>query len=434
MVQRLHVREYNKSDKLYEIAAQLHGMQKDELDSLVLAAGARIRSTLNLSENPFQIDSIGVLAKGISGLVRVNAKLDLEIIPKFLSENQFENSWRADFYYLATLSRHGQLLANDRLSSSSSAERNLPTLVARAACDMFDVIKHRPLRHYERERFRSFRLTGEPDYVDMLTPHEEGFLQEALTYDLGGHWNTTISQATDLLLQEISDPLLRLRLNRISKVLGKASRTRHQAGKPVPPRHKSWEPLYMLADDIVRGFGLNYSHGAAMAPGYVVSTWQVWEDLISTAAKIGFGFDRVRLQPPYRLAKRIFDRGSNQATVRPDILVEGTDGLPNFIIDAKYKTNSRNINTRISEADVYESMAFSKATELSNIVLLYPGGDRSPALNLGDIVHFETVKMDGLQIIGLEVGVSAVSKMNGLVEFSSKLSAGIQCILNEATY
>lgn len=58
--------------------------------------------------------------------------------------------------------------------------------------------------------------------------------------------------------------------------------------------------------------------------------------------------------------------------VYPDLIVAASADVPQFIIDAKYKTNAQKGPMRISENDTYEAMAFAKASLCETVVLAYP--------------------------------------------------------------
>ena len=428
-MKRLSITEYQPSDRIYQDAKSCFNIDRATLNTLLQRAGERIQRSLNLKTSPFEQNSKGLLAKGIAGLVRLNSQVELEIIPKFLDGAEQDNDWRSDFYYLATLSRHGQLLANDKLSGSTTTDRDLPTLVARAICDMFEINARNPLRHYKRVRERSFMLDGDLDFSEIVTPHPEGFLQASIKYSPENHWNATISTAARLLFDEVTDPQILNRLSRIFHALGNQKLTRSSVAKIVPSRHKAWEPLYLLSWDIVKGFGLDYANGNALTPGYVVSTWQLWEDLLSVSAKLGYGFDAVATQPKYTLATRYTSFGQRFASVYPDIIVSPESEQPTFVLDAKYKTNSAKSYSRISEADIYEAMAFAQATGLKTVILGYPMRNRmEESVNVGEVDLFETIKFDDLSIHGIEIEVRGISKYRALTALSSNLKDGLEFI------
>src|SRR5207247_11148151 len=131
-------------------AADDTGIDGRKSRQLIVAAGQRAARTLGFSSNPLIVDMDGVQATDIAGMIRLGPSLELEIAPKFLGLDGDHVHWREDFYFLANLSRHGRLLASERLRASSGAPRDLAALVARALVDMYWENRRQPLRSYRR--------------------------------------------------------------------------------------------------------------------------------------------------------------------------------------------------------------------------------------------------------------------------------------------
>lgn len=83
------------------------------------------------------MDAARARAKGFAGLIRLGPSLELEITPKFLGIDDTDSKWREDFFYLVTLSKHGRLLASERMVASGNSPRNLSALVARSMATMY---------------------------------------------------------------------------------------------------------------------------------------------------------------------------------------------------------------------------------------------------------------------------------------------------------
>ncbi len=206
-------------------------------------------------------------------------------------------------FFLSTLSRHGRLLASESLSASGGTSRDLSTLVARSIIVMYEARKRRPLRSYRRVREADFFIDGDPDPVDLIFPSPDGFEQDLIRFDRNNGWNADIVAAAKELLSEVSDPsvvssLVRL-IEDLSPQNGPANRRRS-----IPARHRAWKPLHELSVDVLYGLGLNYKEGKASAPGYLVATWRIWEDLLAIALRLGFGRSVVVPQRASRWAPR----------------------------------------------------------------------------------------------------------------------------------
>ena len=118
--------------------------------------------------------------------------------------------------------------------------------------------------------------------------------------------------------------------------------------------------------DILAGFGGTLDPRNLAAPGFVVKTGRIWEDLISLALRLGFPTEDVSVQPMYRLGSRYSRETPNtvaELSVVPDYLVsvQANGGKRKVVVDAKYKGRVDQGPPTVSNADIYESLAFSKA-------------------------------------------------------------------------
>lgn len=427
---RLSLVEYGSPvDLSREIGAAI-GVDRTKANSLLIEAGNRAASSLGLKYNPVSVDAIGARAIDFAGLIRLAPALELEVAPKFLGLDDADAAWREDFFFLSTLSRHGRLLATERLSASGGAPRDLSTLVARSITSMYEARKRRPLRSYRRMREADFFLDGDPDPVDLIFPSPDGFEQEVIRFDRRNGWNGDIVAAAKELLPEVSDPsaagsLVRL-IEDLSPQNGPANRR-----KSIPARHRAWKPLHELSIDVLGGLGLNYKQGQAHAPGYLVSTWRVWEDLLTVAARLGFGRSAVVSQKGFPLGTKIkISTGAmSKLLVFPDCVIEASDTRPRLLLDAKYKGHVEKGQLRISEADVYEALAFSRATGCDLVALAYPAQPGDLSQPVGTCTVFETVQVDTVRIVGVQVETRHISKTGALKIFASNLAHGIAMAL-----
>lgn len=427
---RLSLVEYGSPvDLSREICAAI-GIDRTKANSLLIEAGNRAASNLGLKYNLISVDAIGARAIDFAGLIRLAPALELEVAPKFLGLDNADTAWREDFFFLSTLSRHGRLLATERLSASGGAPRDLSTLVARSITSMYEARKRRPLRSYRRMREAEFFIDGDPDPVDLIFPSPDGFEQEVIRFDRRNGWNADIVAAAKQLLPEVSDPsaagsLVRL-IEDLSPQNGPASRR-----KSIPARHRAWKPLHELSIDVLGRLGLNYKQGQAHAPGYLVSTWRVWEDLLTVAARLGFGRSAVVPQKGFALGtKTKMTTGAvSKLTVFPDCVIEADGARPRLLLDAKYKGHVEKGQLRISEADMYEALAFSKAAGCNLVVLAYPAQPSDVPQPVGTCIAFESVQVDVVRIVGIHIETRHISRAGALKTFATNLADGIVAIV-----
>jgi 5-methylcytosine-specific restriction enzyme subunit McrC len=156
------------------------------------------------------------------------------------------------------------------------------------------------------------------------------------------------------------------------------------------------------------------------------NTQQIWEDLLTVGCRLGFGRSAVSPQKGFVLGTRSKLAAGAKASVVsvfPDCVIESDGIRPRFLLDAKYKGHVERGVLRIAEADIYESLAFAKATGCSRIVLAYPALPNESALPPGTCTPFERVDIDGVIIIGTQVETRAISKSGALKQFSEKLTS-----------
>lgn len=428
---RFSLVEYGAPVDLSRDIAAAIGVDRSKASSLLTDAGNRAASSLGLSYNPISLDAKGVRAIDFAGLIRLAPTLELEVAPKFLGLDDADAAWREDFFFLSTLSRHGRLLASERMSSSGGVPRDLSTLVARSITSMYEVCKRRPLRSYRRVREADFFIDGDPDPVDLIFPSPDGFEQELIRFDRRNSWNTDIVAAAKELLAEVSDPSVTGSLVRLIEDLSPQNAPANRR-KPIPARHRAWKPLHELSVDVLKGLGLNYKQGQAHAPGYLVATWRVWEDLLTVAARLGFGRSAVVPQKGFTLGTKtkIGTGAVSKLSVYPDCVIEAEGARPRMILDAKYKGHVERGQLRISEADIYEALAFSRATDCNLVVLAYPARPDNKPQTVGTCTVFEKVKVDAVQIVGIQVEIRQISKSGALRMFAANIAIGVSAALS----
>ena len=423
---RLSLVEYGAPVDLTRAIAEVIGGDRTKANSLLLEAGSRAASSLGFNYNPISVDAKGIRAIDFAGLIRLAPSLELEVAPKFLGLDDNDAAWREDFFFLSTLSRHGRLLAFERLSASGGTPRDLSTLVARSITSMYEACKRRPLRSYRRVREVDFFIDGDPDPVELIFPSPDGFEQDLIRFDRRNTWNGDIVAAAKELLPEVSDPSAASSLVRLIEDLSPQNVAANRRN-PIPARHRAWKPLHELSVDVLGGLGLNYKQGKAHAPGYLVNTWRVWEDLLTVAARLGFGRSAVVPQQGYPLGTKIRMSTSavSKLSVYPDCVIEPDGTRPRMLLDAKYKGHVEKGLLRISESDIYEALAFSKATGCNLVALAYPAQPSNALQPVGMCTVFEKAVVDAVQIVGIQIESRLISKTGALRAFSANMAAGL---------
>lgn len=429
---RFSLVEYDPPVPLIGQIAGETGLSASRVTELMQNAGERVTRSLGFSNTPLQIAGQRVQATDFAGLLRVSPAIELEVAPKFLGSSS--SGWREDFFFLAMLSRHGRLLSSDRLRAVSSPNTDLATLVSRALVQMFWDQHRRPIRTYRRQIEQDFAIEGDVDPEEFRAPSENGFSQTVIRFDRANPFNAAIQAACASLHPEVSDSELRADLERIMQRLGVQNPLRNLRPHRLPSRSRSWRPTYDLAIDVIRGFGLTYDGGRAVAPGFVLPTWQVWEDLVTISLRARLGGPAVAAQRGIQLGHRQRQAEDGWSTKRsleviPDLRVDGSKvGFGQLLIDAKYKGRWHLGRQRIVEADLYEAMAFAQADKAKQVVLVYPKSAHSIATAVGTTTVFERIEVDDLMVWGVEIETRGIANGGGLKRFAEGFLDGLRSV------
>lgn len=424
---RFQLAEYGAPVDLIGQLTHQANIDRDRAARLIAAAGERAAKSLRFSNSPLFAEGGGIRAADFAGMIRLGPAIELEVAPKFLGKDEINSRWREDFYFLANLSRHGRLLASERLRASGSAPKDLASLIARSLTGMYWDNRRRPLRAYRRARIDDFFVEGDVDPVDFRFPESDGFRQEVVRYDRNNQFNAAILTAARALLPETGDTEAAAGLLRVVQDLPPQKLSAARRLRTVPGRSRAWQPVIDLSNDVIDGFGLSYKEGASSAPGYVLSTWQAWEDLLTIAVRLVYGSALATAQKEYLLGTRTNIPAGTTSNVRvyPDLIVDSPE-LPQFIIDAKYKTNAQKGAVRIAESDTFEAMGFAKASGCERVVFAYPALASSTIAELGETSFFESIKIGATHIYAAYVEVRGISQRGGIEKFGRNLKSGLK--------
>ena len=423
--QRFTAIEYAKPTPLHEEIARGSDLSPSKAKELLLRAGDRVRDILGLNSVPLSIAADRIQFQNVAGLLVLASGLELEIAPKFLGSAP---GWREDFFLLATLSHDGRLLDNENLKASAHTSSDLATLIGRSLVEMYWRNQRRPLRTYRRLHMRDFAIEGDFDPEDLSYPADEGFPQSVTSFTRLNPYNAVIRSAAVQLAPVVPDVETRVRLERLSQHLPQQPRPLRLHDQRLPSRSRAWQPTFDLSLDILRGLGGAFDPKNALAPGYVMQTWQVWEQLIALSLRSAHPPKSVMIQPPHRLGTRTVGDAVKDLHVYPDAIVtlNGSHEPRKIIVDAKYKGHVERGSTAISNADIYEALAFARATGISEAVLVYPRpieGLMSALDEVGHAQEFSRVVAGGVTIRAIELGVCGISKRNGLRRFTEALAS-----------
>lgn len=422
---RLQIQEYGQGVDLSALIAAHNDINRISADKILINAGQRIAENLKLNYNPVQIDGTNTYIKDVSGIIQLSPTIELEVVPKFLKSGP-SGQWREDFFFLATLSRYGRLLNHDKIASSAGNSKNVATLIARSYSNMYHENRRRPLRRYQKTKTVDFALDGDFDPSEIAMPTADGYVQEILKFTKVNNWNSILQAAAFKLLREVSDPKVASNLTRLIEDYAGQPKPNLSRISQIPARQRIWKPVFDLAVDILKDLSLLYDSGNTRSPGFLINSWQTWEELLTLSVKLGFKDTSTSSKKGFNLGVRQrVDTSTISVNVFPDCFIHATGKMPDVIIDAKYKGNADRGTLRVSESDLYEALAFSKATNCNNIVLAYPSSQDTTTVSIGSCSLFEKIEIGNLSVLAVQVNVNGISLKNGLQIFADEMSKSI---------
>lgn len=371
---KIILREYGTPENIDALADNCH-ITPQSMRVILRKANTRIMKSLSQNAVPFVIDSDTVRAANIAGVIRLSAQIELEVFPKYLGFSEDDVHWKEDFYLLSTLSKHGRLLEGDNIHTVSAYRSTLYDIAGRALAENFIPLRRHLLRKYHRDQFNDYSIEGEIRFEDAFVRHPDGIPQEKVTFDKKNDYNATILAAMRHVQPHITDVKVQRILQESVTVLQPQNPVRLDRPRlSLPARDIRWKSEYDLAYDIIHGMGAIFTDGNILSPGFIVSTWQVWEWLLTTAIRIGEANLKVVGQKPFPFGTiQNYDQATQQQLyVYPDVsAIQPDTGEVVYLVDAKYKLLSLS-NRDANRADLYEALAFCQSSGCRYLFLAYP--------------------------------------------------------------
>lgn len=402
---RISLHELRERPRTTGEVAALSGTSEGEVLLQLRELNDEVKKMLGYEADPIVATSGGAWkADGIAGLLRLNSWVELEIVPKFLDPTT--SGWRTDFFLLAVLVRTGHLLVHDEISAGTQDRGDLATLIARSLLNLHAENERRPIRSYHRTTNPDFAIDGDVEWETLVLPDSDGFEVFRLELTRRNPYNATLAAAVATLIPEVADADTQTQLRKLRRDLAPQSNPPNFP-PPLPVRHDGWQQAYDLSRLVVEGLGLNLDGGTYTGPGFMLSTWLAWQSLCEEVVRRALPDQKVVGQMGWILGYR----GKRPVYATPDITPLMGSVAP-LILDAKYKTRIGRTPS-VSATDVYESLAFMRASGASTIKLLYPALSAPEQLNLGEWRSFDEVKVDELTITAYEVQVQGLSSAGG---------------------
>lgn len=415
---RCGITERKPSSNFVAEAARVGEVDENVVRVLIARANRRLMAQLGLTNPPLELSGDAIQAVGITGLLRLSPRLELEVAPKYLGIDA--ENWREDFFFIANISRFGKLLPHEMLSTDYSGSNSLTNLIAGALVGLYWENYRRPLRTYRTKNITEFELVGDADPEDLVLPAPDGFPQRITALTRHNPYNSAMNQAARQLLPGVDNADIRGQLVRMTEHLSpQAARTDNKRLR-VPARHERWRPTYDLALQVLSGYGVDLSLGRnTTAPGFVLKSAKGWEDLIIKSVQLGVRDAEVSPHRNHTLGLR----NDRRFSTNPDVTLQFHNCSMPLLVDAKYIGRSGDVEMRIAAGDVYEGLAFLRAARAEHLVLLYPKRLVSaPQTPTRSPSYFEHIEVGDHHIYGYEVDPRGISARGGFRSFIEQVS------------
>lgn len=430
-MQRFVVSEYGVEKNIIDLALQLK-LSETELMVLLRNANIQLRRYLKLNADVIYYSNRGFTIKGVAGIFKISSNLEMEVVPKFLGVNEI--TWKDDFLELLFLTNSGNILYSEHIIGGINSKKSLYDILAKEFIKMFNYNKKYYIRRYKKRTFYEFGIEGEPDYERIYERTPDGIRQYQTLFDKKNVYNAIISKAATIIRSKVKSTDNINGLTAIISYLGPQNDKMPSYKVPLKSRDGRWKQLYDTSYEIVKNMSFSYveSKVSYNAPGFVFSTWQVWQKLIEYSLTVGLKQYKVVAQMQCHFGNRIFlpSLAQENVDVFPDITIFNKNmDMPLLLVDAKYKGRFEKDQFSISSSDVYEAFAFCKAAGCKRIILLYPKTTDSK-MEVGETIDFTKVTIEDIEIYGLKIEMLGLSSNGGIKKFIYKLAISVLKYIN----
>lgn len=406
----LRIREYEREPQAADKLAKAAGVSRQRAESLLLEA-ARAARLKTEGDSPLLLDSGGLAARGIAGMIRLHPKVDLEIVPKYADPSSEE--WKNDLLFLFLFAQHGTILPLRPVTADTQANAELLAVAAFALLRDIRSASRVPLRQRQKRAITGFELHGHFDAAELAFCGPDGIQQTVYEHSRQNEIARTIKGGLDLLAERISDPRLRAQLaSAVATFRPQLPPDGGQQWRRLPPRLSAWQPAYDLAYELVNGQGVGLRQGAHHAPGFLIDTWKLWQKAVFRLSTMAFGAPSVFREPAYPYAEAV-ETATQQAStlnVVPDVLVAARTGR--FVLDAKYKGRFAQDRAATASSDLHQAAATVPAVTGTRSLLVLP----SDTLSAGQCEQKRTVTViaSNVRIAEVRLGVRGISTSGGV--------------------
>lgn len=315
----------------------------------------------------------GLRAQQVTGILSIPG-LTVEILPKIEGEDGAVRSALIRMLAVA----YDLRVSEGELSSLQTQRRDLLELLIRLFCErLFAAVKHGLSRQYQEREDDLPVFRGSLLVKRQLTIHAARPDRLACRYDELNE-NTPINRVLKtavLRLAKIARTSENLRrLDELVSRLEHAGTSARPLAEPVrlDRTNTAFHSVYGLAKLFLSGDWQSTASGGPPGFSLLFPMNDLFEKFIGRSLKRALSPLPVRLQDRRHYALRHLPGGAGAFSLRPDLVVETEYGP--LIVDTKWKLLDPSVGTNhgISQADVYQMLAYAHAYGAHRLILLYP--------------------------------------------------------------
>ena len=137
---KLSLIEYGHGIEVNSLAPQLDSIT---LNTYIEKANNVIKASLGTKRDALVISDGVLRALGIAGTIKLSKDIELEIIPKLLSDDS--SNWKESLFLLAALSKYGNIITSEHIHSSTAYKDSLYDIAGRILAREYSSHKRKPI-------------------------------------------------------------------------------------------------------------------------------------------------------------------------------------------------------------------------------------------------------------------------------------------------
>lgn len=368
-----------ESIKLFEMiqnkltSTQILSLQKDidrKNKFLIKKLGLRINPiSLNYTNGDYYLKF-----SGISGVIKLS-NLDIEIIPKFVINNQ--DLWRKSFLSMINISKSKHILL-EKNHNLKFENLNFYDHLALSFIDSLSCISSDCIHTYSTVIKNSHFLKGRlllGEQISNLLSNPGVFICEYDIFDSENEFNYLLLWTLNQLNSKCKNRSIKSSLYELEQLIPKVNNKYSiPVLTPLPPQYVNFKEAIDIGNALASGSSLSHSQGNNTGYGYLVNMEKTYELFIENILNLLVrNIDSWKIKPQLgKVFATAISTGQNDFYTVPDNVLF-VDGSPSILVDAKYK-NSLNItkNKRPVNSDIYQMFSSLIAHNCNKALLINP--------------------------------------------------------------